>query len=114
MARWGERSLRSPARKCWGACHGVLLAPFFWSVIRAFPGVLRLRVVRRILAGTALSIVAILCLAITIAISGQSNGTAQVVLAAIVFVGFGVVFLAMFIGLLDASKDVIERHRSNH
>jgi hypothetical protein len=98
----------------WYAFYSVLLAPVLWSVIQAFPSVLRLRVVRRILAGTALSIVAILCLAITTAISGQSKGTAQVVLAAIAFVGFGVVFLAMFVGLLDASKDVIERHRSGH
>jgi len=31
-----------------------------------------------------------------------------------VFVGFGIILLAMFIGLFDASKNVIERYRSEH
>lgn len=96
------------------AFYGVLLAPFFWSVIRTFPSVFHLRVVRHILAGFALSMAATICLGITTAISGQSNGSAQVVLAAVAFVGFGLVFLAMFVGLLDASKSVIERYQSEH
>jgi hypothetical protein len=69
---------------------------------------------RRIMAGAVLSNVAIACLAITTAVSSQSNGAAQVILAVIVFVGFGIILLAMCIGLFDASKNVIERYQSEH
>lgn len=94
--------------------YGVLLFPLAWSAVKAHPSGLRLRVMRRILAASAMAIVAIVCLAISSVISGQTNGTVQTILAVIVFVGFGIVFLAMCMALLDASKNVIERYQSDH
>jgi hypothetical protein len=96
------------------AFYGVLLAPQLLNTMKAKPSVFRLRMMRPIMPGVIISIVAIVCLAITAAVSGQSNGAAQVTLVVIVFVGFGINFLAMFIGLFDASKNVIERYRSEH
>ena len=99
------------------ACYAfycVLLAPLLLNTMKAKPSVFRLRMMRRIMAGAILSIVAIMCLAITTAVSGQSDGAAQVTLGVIVFVGIGIIFLATCIGLLDASKNVIERYRSEH
>src|SRR5258708_35525552 len=90
------------------AFYGILLAPHLLSAIRTKPSVFRPPMMRRIMAGAVLSIVAIVCLAITTAVSGQSNGAAQVILGVIVFLGFGIIFLAMFIGLFDASKNIIE------
>jgi hypothetical protein len=96
------------------AFYGVLLAPLLLNTMKAKPSVFRLRMMRRIMAGAILSIVAIVCLAITTAVSGQSNSAAQVTLVVIVFVGFGIIFLAMCIGLFDASKNAIERYRSEY
>jgi hypothetical protein len=96
------------------AFYGILLAPHLLSAIRTKPSVFRLRIIRRIMPGAIISILAIVCLAITTAVSGQSSGAAQVILAVIVFAGFGIILLAMCIGLFDESKNVIERYRSEH
>lgn len=96
------------------AFYAILLARPLWSTMKANPGVWRLRVVRRILAGTALSIAATICWAVTTAISGQRDGTAQVILVVTVFASYCFIFLALFVGLLDASKGVIARYQSEH
>lgn len=93
---------------------GILLAPSAWALFRANPGVWRTRVVRRVLAGGAISIAGICGLAIAFAITGQTIGTAQIVFLALAFGGMAFVLVATFIGLLDESKNVIERYRAEH
>jgi hypothetical protein len=96
------------------AYFSVLLAPFLWSLFRANPGVLRLRVMRRVLIGFSVTIIGAVGLAIADGISDQHAGPVLLTLAVMAFGGIGFIFLALFIGLLDESKDVIERYRSQH
>jgi len=91
---------------------GILLAPPLWALFRANPGMWRMRVVRRVLAGGAVSIAGICGLAIAFAILGQTIGPVQIILLVITFGGMAAVLVATFIGLLDESKDVIDRYRA--
>lgn len=96
------------------AFYGILLIPLAWSIIKAKPGIWRSRFIRQVFAGTAIIVVALIGLAVAFIISGRSSGIAQTILGVVAFTGFGVIFLAMCIGLLDASKNVIERYHVDH
>jgi hypothetical protein len=93
---------------------GVLLAPPLWGLFRAYPGILRKRVIRRVLVGFAITIIGIIGLAITDGVLDQSAGFAFLVFVVMAFGGIGFISIALFIGLLDASKSVIERYQSEH
>lgn len=93
---------------------GILLAPPLWALFRANPGVWRMRVVHRVLAGFIVSIAGMCGLAIAFVISGQTIGPAQIVLLVIAFGGMAFTLAATFIGLLDESRNVIDRYRAEH
>jgi hypothetical protein len=93
---------------------GILLAPTARALFRANPGIWRTRVVRRVLAGGTVSISAMCGLVIAVAISGQTIGPVQIVLLVIAFGSMALVLVATFIGLLDASKDVVDCYRAEH
>lgn len=96
------------------AYFGALLAPPLWSLLRANPGVLHMRVIRRVLVGFAITIFGIIGLAITDGVLDQSAGLAFLVFVVMAFGGIGFILVAMFIGLLDASKSEIERYQAQH
>jgi hypothetical protein len=93
---------------------GALLASSCWSLVRGNPGVLRLRVTRRMLVGFGIMIIGLIGLAITDGILDQSAGPAFLVFFVVVLGGMVFILVALFIGLFYASKDVIERYHSEH
>lgn len=92
----------------------VLLIPSAMALIRTNPqswrSVWRKRVIRRVLVGFAVTIAALLSLPITGFLAEQTQGAVQIILFAIMLGGIAFVLLASFLGLLDASKNDIERY----
>jgi hypothetical protein len=66
------------------------------------------------LAGTGLAVAAMLVLAISVFISGQSNGVGQILLAITALAGLGIAVLSPFLWLVEESRSVITRYNSQH
>lgn len=96
------------------AFYGWLLIPLVWSTIKASPGILRLRSLRFVIVGTVLVMAACVGLAIAYIITGSSSGVVQMTLVVFAGVGFATIFVALFGGLLGASKRTIERYRAGN